>query len=184
MGMSNEMAPGIVALSPTGPVTYILDASNTSLTQVQLAVPVTEFLVIGEDIKSVSLNESPVLVADITPESLNWLGNVIVLVSQPQDVVVVDSSSVLDSSVAQQWYGDSATASTALESLSQFVTNLLSQDNGDDEPLPVEICEDLTIDTQDENDNAQRWVQDSIISVAALNSLESYAQSHETSKSE
>lgn len=183
--MSNEMAPGIVALSPTGPVTYILDASNTSLTQVQLAVPVTEFVVIGEDIKSVSLSENPVLVADIAPESLNWLGNnVIVLVNQPQDVVVVDSSSVPDGSVAQQWYGDSATASTALESLSQFVTNLLSQDNGD-EPLPVEICEeDLTVETQDENDNAQRWVQDSIISVAALNSLESYAQSHETSKSE
>lgn len=183
MGMSNEMAPGIVALSPTGPVTYILDASNTSLTQVQLAVPVTEFVVIGEDIKSVSLSESPVLVADIAPESLNWLGNnVIVLVNQPQDVVVVDSS-VPDGSVAQQWYGDSATASTALESLSQFVTNLLSQDNGD-EPLPVEICEDLTVETQDENEDAQRWVQDSIISVAALNSLESYAQSHETSKSE
>lgn len=78
----------------------------------QLAVPASEILLVQQDGKNeggtqLGMCESPVLVATDSGETLGWLGNnVLVLMSQPQEYVMVEQEVVLDSAPQQSWQVD------------------------------------------------------------------------------
>ncbi|XP_015926728.1 uncharacterized protein [Parasteatoda tepidariorum] len=173
MGMSTDMAPRFLSVNPSGQMTYVLDANNIGLTQVQLAVPASEIVLIQDDNKSINLCDNSVLVADVPSDSVNWLGNnVIVLVSQPQEYVVVEQEVVVDSNVAQSWQVNGASICTT--STSQYAIKE-SQEEEAGECLEEEVSTSTVED-------AKCWFRDSLITTAALSTLTTYVQSNAGSK--
>lgn len=169
MGMSTDMAPTYISMNPTGQMTYILDTSNINLAQVQLAVPGSEIVLIQDDNKAISLCESPGVVTDATSENVAWLGNnVIVLVSQPQEYIVVEQEVVVDSNVVQ-------TTPVGIASnapLSQLITKENSE-------VYSEVVDEETSTTVED---AKCWFKDSLITTAALSKLTSFLQSNANTK--
>lgn len=167
MGMSTDMAPTYVSMNPTGQMTYILDTSNINLAQVQLAVPGSEIVLIQDDNKAISLCESPGQITEVTTENVAWLGNnVIVLVSQPQEFIVVEQEVVVDSNVIQP-------ASVEVASS----TELVSKENSIEFSSET-MGEEATTTVED----AKCWFRDSLITTAALSKLTNYVQSNGNTK--
>lgn len=168
MGMSTDMAPTYISMNPTGQMTYILDSNSLNLAQVQLAVPGSEIVLIQDDTKAINLCENPSVITDVTTENVAWLGNnVIVLVSQPQEYIVVEQEVVVDSNVVQ---------TAPVEVASNATTQLISKENSDDYTEVVE--EESTTTVED----AKCWFRDSLITTAALSKLTSFVQSNANTK--
>lgn len=173
MGMSTDMAPRFISVNPSGQMTYVLDANNIGLTQVQLAVPASEIVLIQDDNKSINLCDNSVLVADVPSDSVNWLGNnVIVLVSQPQEYVVVEQEVVVDSNVAQSWQANGASICTT--STSQYAIK-----ENQEEEVGEGLEEEVSTSTVED---AKCWFRDSLITTAALSTLTTYVQSNAGAK--
>lgn len=173
MGMSTGMAPRYLSVNPSGQMTYVLDTSNINLTQVQLAVPASDIVLIQDENKSISLCDSPVIVADVSSENVSWLGNnVIVLVSQPQEYVMVEQEVVIDSNVAQPLP----------------IEGYVSQVGSTTEYIAKDvICDDWVEQTEEVSttsvEDAKCWFRDSLITTAALSTLTTYVQSNTGTKS-
>ncbi|GIX66684.1 uncharacterized protein CDAR_225871 [Caerostris darwini] len=165
------MAPRYLPVNPAGQMTYVLDTNSVNLGQVQLAVPASEIVLIQDDSKSINLCENSVLVADMAPESVGWLGNnVIVLVSQPQEFVMVEQEVVVDSNVAQSWQieeGSNASVAT---------TAFAIKDNQEEYELTEEEVSTTTVE------DAKCWFRDSLITTAALSTLSTYVESNGSTK--
>ncbi|GFY76196.1 uncharacterized protein TNIN_173951 [Trichonephila inaurata madagascariensis] len=175
MGMSTDMAPRYLSVNPAGQMTYVLDTSTVNLTQVQLAVPASDIVLIQDESKSINLcDNSSVLVADVTPENVGWLGNnVIVLVTQPQEFVMVEQEVIVDSNVTQTWQvEDGSTACGASTSLAEFTL----KENQEEE---YEISEEVSTTTVED---AKCWFRDSLITTAALSTLTTYVESNGSTK--
>lgn len=169
MGMSTDMAPTYISMNPSGQMTYILDSSNINLAQVQLAVPGSEIVLIQDDSKAINLCENPDIITDTSSENVTWLGNnVIVLVSQPQEFIVVEQEVVVDSNVVQTT--PAGAASNA--SLSQIISKENSETFN-------EIADAETTTTVED---AKCWFKDSLITTAALSKLTSFIQSNGNTK--
>lgn len=170
MGMSTDMAPTYISMNPSGQMTYILDSSNINLAQVQLAVPGSEIVLIQDDSKAINLCENSGVISDTSTENVTWLGNnVIVLVSQPQEYIVVEQEVVVDSNVVQTTPAGSATSAP----LSQIILKENSETFN-------EIADEETTTTTVED--AKCWFKDSLITTAALSKLTSFIQSNGNTK--
>lgn len=168
MGMSTDMAPTYISMNPAGQMTYILDSSNINLAQVQLAVPGSEIVLIQDDSKAISLCENPGIISDASSENVAWLGNnVIVLVSQPQEYIVVEQEVVVDSNVVQTPVGVATNTP-----LSQVV----SKENSE---TFSEVADEETSTTVED---AKCWFKDSLITTAALSKLTNFIQSNGNTK--
>lgn len=171
MGMSTDMAPTYISMNPAGQMTYILDTSNINLAQVQLAVPGSEIILIQDDNKAISLCESPSVISDATSENVAWLGNnVIVLVSQPQEYIVVEQE-VVDSNVVQTPVG--IASNTPLSQITAKENSETYTEIADEEE------EEETLTTVE---NAKCWFKDSLITTAALSKLTTFLQSNANTK--
>lgn len=161
--MSTDMAPTYISMNPSGQMTYILDSSNINLAQVQLAVPGSEIVLIQDDSKAINLCENPGIISDTSSENVTWLGNnVIVLVSQPQEYIVVEQELVVDSNVVQ------TTPAGAATPLSQIISKENSETADEETTTTVE--------------DAKCWFKDSLITTAALSKLTSFIQSNGNTK--
>ncbi|GFX31279.1 uncharacterized protein TNCV_2060981 [Trichonephila clavipes] len=172
--MSTDMAPRYLSVNPAGQMTYVLDTSTVNLTQVQLAVPASDIVLIQDESKSINLcDNSSVIVADVTPENVGWLGNnVIVLVTQPQEFVMVEQEVIVDSNVTQTWQvEDGSTACVASTSLAEFTL----KENQEE----YEISEEVSTTTVED---AKCWFRDSLITTAALSTLTTYVESNGSTK--
>ncbi|KFM64712.1 hypothetical protein X975_09793, partial [Stegodyphus mimosarum] len=176
MGMSNDMAPRYISMNSSGQMTYVLDTSNINLAQVQLAVPASEIVLIQDENKSINLCENPVLLADVGGENVGWLGNnVIVLVSQPQEYVMVEQEVVVDSNTANSsWQVEGATAQVASTSLTQYIVK--REDRNEEYGEVDEESSTTTVE------DAKCWFRDSLITTAALSTLTTYVQSNTATK--
>lgn len=156
-------------MNPAGQMTYILDTSSINVAQVQLAVPGSEIVLIQDENKSINLCESPGIVSDVTSENVAWLGNnVIVLVSQPQEYIVVEQEVVVDSNVVQT----TPVAVVSNDSLSQLIT----KENSD---VYSEVADEESSTTVED---AKCWFKDSLITTAALSKLTNFIQSNSNTK--
>ncbi|GBM34727.1 hypothetical protein AVEN_208888-1 [Araneus ventricosus] len=168
------MAPRYLSVNPAGQMTYVLDTSNVNLAQVQLAVPASEIVLIQDENKSINLCDNSVLVADVAPENMGWIGNnVIVLVSQPQEYVMVEQEVVVDSNVAQSWQvEEGATACVASTTLAPFAI----KENQEEYEASEEEASTTTVE------DAKCWFRDSLITTAALSTLTTYVESNGSAK--
>lgn len=163
MGMSTDMAPTYISMNPTGQMTYILETSNVNLAQLQLASPGSEIVLIQDDNKAINLCENPGQV-EAAAENVAWLGNnVIVLVSQPQEYIVVEQEVVVDSNVVQ---------STPIA-----VANTQLAKKEDSDEFSSEVVDEGTL-----IEDAKCWFRDSLITTAALSKLTNYVQSNPNTK--
>lgn len=164
--MSTDMAPTYISMNPSGQMTYILDSSNINLAQVQLAVPGSEIVLIQDDSKAINLCENPGIISDTSSENVTWLGNnVIVLVSQPQEFIVVEQEVVVDSNVVQTTPAGAATNAP--------LSQIISKENSE---TFTETADEETTTTTVED--AKCWFKDSLITTAALSKLTSFIQSN------
>ncbi|XP_054722668.1 uncharacterized protein LOC129233570 [Uloborus diversus] len=171
MGMSTDMTPRYISVNPSGQMTYVLETSSINLAQVQLAVPASEIVLIQDENKSLNLCDNPVLVADVNSDNVSWLGNnVIVLVSQPQEYVVVEQEVVVDSNVAQSWQVGEAAGVTA----SPTTENVTVKNENFESEIAIEDETSTTVE------DAKCWFRDSLITTAALSTLATYVQSNGT----
>ena len=167
--MSTDMAPTYISMNPTGQMTYILDTSNINLSQVQLAVPGSEIVLIQDDNKTINVCENPGLLTEANAENVAWLGNnVIVLVSQPQEYIVVEQEVVVDSNAVQ--------IAPLEDAPNNVLTQLVTKQNSE------EYNELVDEETSTTVEDAKCWFRDSLITTAALSKLTSFVQSNGNSK--
>lgn len=167
MGMSTDMAPTYISMNPTGQMTYILDANSINLAQVQLAVPGSEIVLIQDDNKTTNVYENATVIADVSAENVAWLGNnVIVLVSQPQEYIVVEQEVEVDSNAVVQVQPVEVASNATLTQL------IATKENSEDYTEVVEEESATTVE------DAKCWFRDSLITTAALSKLTSYVQSN------
>ncbi|KAG8193904.1 hypothetical protein JTE90_011462 [Oedothorax gibbosus] len=167
------MAPRYLPINQQQQMTYVLDTGNLNLAQVQLAtVPASEILLIQDKNDStLGLCESPVLVAtDVSPgENVGWLGNnVLVLMSQPQEYVMVEQEVVLES--GQTWQVEGG--GTVCVSSSRLAAKQGEEgvETAEEEPSATTL------------EDAKCWFRDSLITTAALSTLTTYVQANGQAK--
>lgn len=171
--MSTDMAPTYMSMNPAGQMAYILDTNTINLSQVQLAVPGSEIVLVQDESKATNVYENTAVLTNVSAENVAWLGtmagnSVIVLVSQPQEYIVVEQEVVVDSNAVQ---------ATPLDVASNVsLAQLIAKENSEEYTEVIE--EEPTTTVED----AKCWFRDSLITTAALSKLTSYVQSNADTK--